>query len=127
MTFREFWPLYLQAHSQPATRGVHYAATIVGLGSALAAAITLQPAFLLGIGLAYGLAIGAHVFIEKNQSLIRVNPVWGAIADLRMFWLALTGGLLREIARSQRPRRRRSTRRRRALGLTPSSSPSRFG
>lgn len=103
MTFREFWPLYLQAHSQPATRGVHYAATLVGLGSALAAAIAREPAFLLGIALAYGIAIGAHAFIEKNRSMIRVNPAWGAVADLRMAWLAATGGLQREIAKTRAP------------------------
>jgi len=99
MTFREFWPLYLQAHSQPVTRAVHYGATIIGVSSALATAIALEPAFLLGIGIAYGLAIGAHAFIEKNQSMIGVNPIWGAIADLRMFWFAATGRLEREIAR----------------------------
>ena len=103
MTFREFWPLYLQAHSHPATRGVHYAATVVGLGSALVAAITLEPAFLLGIAPAYGIAIGAHAFIEKNQSMIRVNPAWGALADLRMAWLAATGGLQREMAKTRAP------------------------
>jgi len=114
MTFREFWPLYLQAHSQPATRVVHYGATIIGVGSAAAAAIALQPAFLLGIGIAYALAIGAHSLIEKNRSMIRVNPIWGAVADLRMFWLAATGGLEHEIAKSQtvqRPKAMRPSRR----------------
>ena len=102
MTFREFWPLYLQAHHHPGTRAVHYAATVIGVGSALAVAITWQPAFLLGIGLAYGLAIGAHTVIERNRSMVRVNPVWGAMADLRMFWMALSGGLQAEIARCAR-------------------------
>jgi hypothetical protein len=105
MTFRDFWPLYLQAHSRPATRAVHYGATIIGFGSTLSAAIALQPLFLLGIGVAYAFAIGAHVFIEKNQSLVRVSPLWGAAADVRMFWLAATGGLQREIARCNRERR----------------------
>lgn len=99
MTFHEFWPRYLQAHSHPTTRTVHYAATIIGVGAAIVAAITLQPAFLLGIGVAYGIAVGAHAFVEKNRSMIRVNPVWGAVADLRMFWLAATGGLPRELER----------------------------
>jgi hypothetical protein len=101
MTFREFWPLYLQSHSHPATRAVHYGATLIGVGSALAAAFTLEPAFLLGIALAYAMAIGAHAVVEKNRSMIRVNPAWGAIADLRMFWLAATGGLNRELERSR--------------------------
>ena len=100
MTFREFWPHYLQAHNQPATRAVHYCATVIGVGSALIALVTLQPLFLLGIGVAYALAIGSHAVIEKNHSMIRVNPVWGAIADLRMFWLGLTGGLPKELERS---------------------------
>ncbi len=108
MTFREFWPLYLQAHSQPGTRAVHYFATIFGLGSAVAAAIAGEVLLLLGIAVAYGLAISAHALIEKNRSMIRVNPLWGAIADLRMFWLALTGGLGREIEKARAmPRRRR--------------------
>jgi hypothetical protein len=98
MTFREFWPLYLQAHRQPATRAVHYGATLLGIAST-AAACTLQPLFLLGIGVAYSCAIASHAFIEKNRSMIRVNPIWGAVADLRMFWLALSGGLAREIER----------------------------
>jgi hypothetical protein len=110
MTFREFWPLYLQAHSHPKTRAVHYGATLIGVGSALATAIALQPAFLLGIALAYALAIGAHAFIEKNQSMIRVNPAWGALADLRMAWLAATGGLDREIERSRVPLRAEAAR-----------------
>jgi hypothetical protein len=99
MTFREFWPRYLQAHSRPATRAVHYGATLVGVGSALAAAVALQPLFLLGIAVAYAFAIGAHALIEKNNSMVGVSPVWGALADLRMFWLAATGRLGREIAR----------------------------
>jgi hypothetical protein len=105
MTFREFWPLYLQAHSNPATRAAHYVATMIGVGSALCAAVALQPLFLLGIAVAYAIAIGAHAFVEKNRSMIRVNPVWGALADLRMFWLAATGGLESEIekARATRP------------------------
>jgi len=98
MTFREFWPAYLRAHSRPATRAVHYCATVLGVGSAIIAAATLEPLFLGGIAPAYAMAIGSHTFIEKNRSLVGVNPVWGALADLRMFWLALTGGLARELA-----------------------------
>jgi hypothetical protein len=103
MTFPEFWLQYLRAHSRPVTRAVHYVATILGVGSVILAAATLQPLLLLGVALAYGLAISAHAFVEKNQSMIRVNPIWGAIADLRMFWLAFTGGLGRELAKSGAP------------------------
>jgi hypothetical protein len=100
MTFREFWPLYLQAHSKRSTRAVHYVATVIGLGSAFTAAVTLEPFVLGGIGVAYAIAIGAHRLIEKNRSMIGINPVWGAMADLRMFCLAVTGGLTRELEKA---------------------------
>jgi len=100
MTFREFWPLYLQAHSKRSTRVVHYVATVIGLGSAFTAAVTLEPFVLVGIGVAYAIAIGAHRLIERNRSMIGVNPVWGAVADLRMFRLAVTGGLARELEKA---------------------------
>jgi len=102
MTFREFWPLYLQAHSHPLTRGVHYGATVLGVASTIAAIVFLQPLFLLGIGIGYGLAIGSHAFIEGNRSLIGVNPVWGAMADVRMFWFAATGRLQRSFTSATR-------------------------
>src|SRR3954451_1075043 len=115
MTFREFWPLYLQAHSHPLTRAVHYGATVLGIASTLAALVFLQPLFLLGIGVGYALAIGSHALIERNRSLIGVNPVWGAIADVRMFWLAATGRLRREL--DQRDRRLQQSDRRVDAGL----------
>jgi hypothetical protein len=109
MTFREFWPLYLQAHSEPGTRAVHYGATVIGVGSTAATIVTGEVLLLAGIGVAYALAIGAHAWIEKNRSMVGINPLWGAVADLRMFWLALTGGLAREIEKSRAtPRPQRS-------------------
>jgi hypothetical protein len=100
MTFREFWPRYLRAHRLPGTRAMHYVATAVGFLAAAEAAMLQQPWVLAaGIALAYGIAIAAHRFVEGNAPLIAVNPVWGAIADLRMTWLATTGRLGRELAR----------------------------
>ncbi len=100
ISYSEFWRLYLDAHRRPATRGVHYAATVVGAASTLASAllgeVLLAP---LGILVAFGMAIGSHRFIEHNQPLIRINPLYGAISDLRMMWLAVTGGLPREYVR----------------------------
>ena len=100
ISYPEFWRLYLDAHRNPATRGVHYAATALGAASTLAAALLgealLAPA---GILLAIGLAVGSHRFIEHNEPLIRVNPLYGAISDLRMMGLAIIGRLPREYAR----------------------------
>jgi hypothetical protein len=100
ISYSDFWRLYLDAHRQPATRGMHYAATVIGAASTLASGvlgeILLAP---LGILLAVGMAVGSHRFIEHNRPLIRVNPLYGALCDLRMMWLAATGGLPREYGR----------------------------
>ncbi|MDQ7250934.1 Mpo1-like protein [Dongia sedimenti] len=100
ISYSDFWRLYLDAHRRPATRGMHYAATVVGAASTLAAVllgeVLLAP---LGILVAVGMAVGSHRFIEHNRPLIRVNPLYGALSDLRMMWLAMTGGLPREYGR----------------------------
>jgi hypothetical protein len=100
ISYSDFWRLYLDAHRRPATRFIHYAATLVGAASTLASAvlgeILLAP---LGIMIAVGMAVGSHRFIEHNRPLIRINPFYGALCDLRMMWLAITGGLPREYAR----------------------------
>jgi hypothetical protein len=100
ISYSDFWRLYLDAHRHPATRGVHYAATMVGAASTLASAVLgevlLAP---LGIIIAVGMAVGSHRFIEHNRPLIRINPLYGALCDLRMLWLGISGGLPREYAR----------------------------
>jgi hypothetical protein len=100
ISYADFWRLYLDAHRHPATRGVHYAATVLGAASTLAGVLLGQ--FLLppaGILVAVAMAVGSHRFIEHNQPLIRVNPFYGAASDLRMMFLAMTGQLSREYAR----------------------------
>jgi hypothetical protein len=100
MRFAEFWPLYLHAHSRRGTRAAHYVATGFG-GSMGAVALAVEEPWLLptGIGISYVIAVLSHWGVERNQPLILVNPFWGAVADLRMCWLALTGRLARELAR----------------------------
>jgi hypothetical protein len=100
VTFPEFWKLYLDAHRRPATRIMHYLATFVGAG-ATSVAVWLGEIMIcpLGIAAGYGMAIASHRFIEHNSPLIQVNALWGALSDLRMFWLAATGGLAAEYRR----------------------------
>lgn len=100
MPFRAFWPLYLRAHRRRSTRVTHYVATGVGISSAAASIVMMDPIWaILGIANSYALAIAAHRVFEGNRPLITVNPVWGAVADLRMTWLGLTGRLGPELAR----------------------------
>lgn len=100
MTFHDFWPLYLRAHRLPGTRALHYFATIIGISASVEALVTLQPlVFGIGVPLSYCIAVGSHRLIEGNQPLIRVNAAWGALADLRMCWLAIIGKLEAEFAK----------------------------
>jgi hypothetical protein len=63
-----------------------------------------RPAGLLAdIFLGYGIALASHRLGDRSTSLVLVNPIWGAIADFRMCWLALTGGLSAELTRHVGP------------------------
>jgi len=100
ISYADFWRLYLDAHRNPATRGVHYAATLIGAG-ATAVGVLVDQLLLgpVGIVAAVIMAVASHRFIEHNQPLIKVKPLYGAISDLRMMALAITGRLPREYAR----------------------------
>jgi len=100
MPYRLFWVAYLDAHRNPATRAMHYLATLAGMAGAVLA-IWFEILWFMagGIGLGVVMAVGSHHLIEHNRPLIRVNPFYGAISDLRMCWLALTGRLRAEYAR----------------------------
>lgn len=96
ISFKDFWPLYLRAHQSRGMRIAHYCATAIAL-TAVAASIALHSIWLtiLGIVLGYTIAVASHRVVG-SKSLVLVNPVWGAIADFRMCWLASTGGLAAE-------------------------------
>lgn len=104
ISFRDFWPLYLRAHRHRGTRIGHYVATSIAL-TTVAASIALQEIWLtvLGIVLGYVIALAAHRLVDGSKSLVTVNPVWGAAADFKMCWLALTGGLAAELGRHVGP------------------------
>lgn len=102
LSFIDFWPMYLAAHRLPGTRALHYFATVVGILMTVEALWAKEPlVFILGITLSYMIAISAHWNIEHNQPLISVSMIWGALADLRMCWLALTGQLHNEFTQHQ--------------------------
>ena len=79
---------------------MHYLATLTGIGGTVLA-IWLEFLWFMagGIGLGVVMAVSSHHLIEHNRPLIRVNPFYGAVSDLRMCWLALTVRLGTEYAR----------------------------
>ncbi|MEQ9134854.1 MAG: DUF962 domain-containing protein [Thalassobaculum sp.] len=100
MTYAEFWPRYLRQHSRPATRRVHVLGTLLGvllLVGAIVYADWRLAAAALVVG--YGAAWLSHVFVERNRPETFSHPLWSLASDLRMTWLALTGGLRAELDR----------------------------
>ena len=99
-SYREFWPIYLREHSRPATRGLHYLGTGLGLGLLAAAAVTadwrLLPAALVS---GYAFAWIGHALVERNRPATFTHPLWSFASDFRMFGLWISGRLGRELTR----------------------------
>ncbi len=99
-SYREFWPIYLREHSRPATRGLHYLGTSLGLALLAAAIVTadwrLLPAALVA---GYAFAWLGHALVERNRPATFSHPLWSFISDFRMFGLWASGRLGRERAR----------------------------
>ena len=94
MTYQQFWLRYLQAHSRPGTRFLHYCGSALVILCLLLAIITRHWFWLLGMPLfGYGFAWTAHFVIEHNKPETFGHPVWSLISDFRMFFLWLTGRL----------------------------------
>lgn len=97
-TYREFWPYYLEEHSKPLTRGLHFIGTALAL-VALAAAIATRNWWLLLLipAAGYGFAWIAHFFVEHNRPATFGYPFWSLVSDFRMFFVWLLGGLGNEL------------------------------
>ncbi len=99
-TFAEFWPHYVHAHRNPVNRALHYAGTTAMLGTVAAAALTLNPAWLLAAPVVgYGPAWVGHFVFERNRPATFEHPLWSLRGDFRMCWLAARGRMRDELER----------------------------
>jgi hypothetical protein len=100
MSFEEFWPRYLRAHSDPCTRATHVTGTLVGTALVAAACVTRRP-WLAALGLVagYGPAWVSHAFVEKNRPETFRAPFASLRADYMMAWHVLRGTIGEEYAK----------------------------
>ncbi|MBV8600160.1 MAG: DUF962 domain-containing protein [Candidatus Eremiobacteraeota bacterium] len=94
MTFEEFFPTYLAAHSKRSTRIFHACGLLGALAIGLYGLVTLKP-WLLLVALAAGYlpAWCSHWFIERNTPKTFGQPLLSFRGDFLMVWMLLTGKL----------------------------------
>lgn len=102
-TYAEFWDFYVQEHSKPATRLLHFIGTSLGLvllAWFVWSRMWVYIPFCFVVG--YAFAWFAHFVIEKNKPATFKYPLWSFISDYKMMWYMLTGRMDSEIERVSR-------------------------
>lgn len=93
-TFEEFWPYYLEEHSNPLCRILHFIGTTGAMGFVVAAVTTLNPLLIPGaLVCGYGFAWVGHFIIEKNRPATFKYPLWSLRGDFKMYGMMLRGKL----------------------------------
>lgn len=96
----DFWHFYLQEHSRRATRIMHVLGTSLAFACIVAAAVLLEPWFLLGAAVAgYAFAWMGHFAFEHNRPATFKHPLRSLAADWKMWALTLAGRMPRELER----------------------------
>lgn len=90
-SFREFYPYYLQEHSNRTCRRLHFIGTSLVIGIVLAAVGTGNLSWLWAIPVAgYGFAWVGHYGFEKNRPATFKHPFYSLLGDFVMYrdiWL----------------------------------------
>ena len=91
-TFKDFYPYYIEEHSKPKTKLLHFIGTSISLFFLVQLVITFDPIYLIYALLSgYGFAWVAHFFIEKNKPATFTYPFYSFIGDHKMFVEILIG------------------------------------
>ena len=93
-TYAEFWPYYLNEHSVPSCRVLHFIGTSGHFAMVAVAVATMNPWWLLASAFfAYGFAWFGHFVIEKNRPATFTHPLWSLVSDYQMWGHMLMGKL----------------------------------
>ena len=91
-SFAEFYPYYLQEHSNATCRRLHYVGSLLVLCILAYTLLSQQWLWLLAIPLVgYGFAWVGHFFFEKNRPATFQYPLWSLMGDFRLFFETVTG------------------------------------
>ena len=91
-SFAEFYPYYLQEHSNDTCRRLHYVGSTLVLLIIAYALLTQKWIWLLAVPLAgYGFAWVGHFVFEKNKPATFKYPFYSLMGDWVMLRDALTG------------------------------------
>ncbi|PAU62105.1 Mpo1-like protein [Pseudomonas indica] len=90
--FADFYPYYLQEHSNPVCRRLHYVGSLLVLAILAYAIGTQQWLWLLAMPFAgYGFAWVGHFVFEKNRPATFKYPLYSFMGDWVMLKDAFTG------------------------------------
>ncbi|USR41495.1 DUF962 domain-containing protein [Ectopseudomonas hydrolytica] len=91
-SFAEFYPYYLQEHSNPTCRRLHYVGSLLVLAILAYALLSQQWLWLLTLPLVgYGFAWVGHFVFEKNRPATFQYPLYSLMGDWVMLKDAFTG------------------------------------
>jgi hypothetical protein len=91
-SFAEFYPHYLQEHSNDICRRLHYIGSLLALAFLAYTLLTLEWIWLPGVPLAgYGFAWVGHFVFEKNKPAAFKQPLYSMLGDWVMLKDALSG------------------------------------
>jgi hypothetical protein len=102
MSYPEFWRVYLAAHADPRTRGLHYFGTAFAVAAIVIAGLLQDWRWLVAAPIAgYACAWFGHFVFEHNRPATFGHPAWSLLSDFRMLGLFLSGRLDRELRREE--------------------------
>ncbi|ARS48475.1 Mpo1-like protein [Ectopseudomonas hydrolytica] len=91
-SFAEFYPYYLQEHSNPTCRRLHYVGSLLVLAILAYALLSQQWLWLLALPVVgYGFAWVGHFVFEKNRPATFQYPLYSLMGDWVMLKDAFTG------------------------------------
>jgi hypothetical protein len=102
MSYAEFWRVYLAAHADPRTRGMHYLGTAFAVAAIVIAGLLQDWRWLVAAPIAgYAFAWFGHFVFEHNRPATFGHPAWSLLSDFRMLGLFLSGRLDGELRSEQ--------------------------